>query len=372
MALSAYPPVSVITCTRNRAAGIHQAARAILASDYPDFELLVVDESDDAATRDALGSLDRELYDRSEAQRFSAAEPWVGESGTLAPRRAGFPLRHLPLAARGKAHALNHALQHARGEYLALTDDDCEMAPDCLSLIVAAFESNDRIGAVFGNVAAGAHDETLEHVPVRQIEQSETISQAADFLRISTRRSAPWLNFGIGANMAVRTDALRAIGGWDPCIGPGEKFGSGDDHDLAFRILRAGHAVHFCPGARVLHHGARPRSGLRRDYHRFGRGFGAAFVKQLKCGALYHGSARTVPFHLARLCAGSLSGQRSESAAFLGGWVSGFCAGLLCPIDQRTNRFQVTAEKGERPERNSVHAELSVTSSDFSPAREDR
>ena len=58
--------------------------------------------------------------------------------------------------------------------------------------------------------------------------------------------------------MAMRAAALKKIQGWDDCIGPGEKFGSGDDHNIAFRLLCAGYKLHFCPQGRVVHHGVRP------------------------------------------------------------------------------------------------------------------
>jgi len=83
--------------------------------------------------------------------------------------------------------------------------------------------------------------------------------------------------------MAMRAAALKKIQGWDDCIGPGEKFGSGDDHNIAFRLLCAGYKLHFCPQARVVHHGVRPLTYMRQEERRFGHGFGASYVKYLRC-----------------------------------------------------------------------------------------
>jgi GT2 family glycosyltransferase len=308
----AHPEISVIVCTRNHAGGIVNAVHSILASHYPRFELLLVDESDDNATADAL-----------------------------APLRQNNPrLRYLRLGEQGKARALNHALHHARGQYLALTDDDCEMAPDCLSAMVAAFEADPSVAIIFGDVApsrpAGAH----EHIPKYRFYETHAIRSPADFLKIRIRRGGAWLNFGIGANMAVRAAALRAIGGWDPCIGPGEKFGSGDDHDVAFRLLLAGHGVQFSPSPRVVHYGMRLRSDLGRYTRRIGRGFGAACVKHLKCGVLYRGSGRALMFHAMTFCSEALHRRRSEGASFVRGWLSGFFRGLFHPVDKRTGCFK--------------------------------
>ena len=52
---------------------------------------------------------------------------------------------------QGKSFALNCALAHARGEILALTDDDVLPAPDWLARIVADFREHD-VTFVFGKV----------------------------------------------------------------------------------------------------------------------------------------------------------------------------------------------------------------------------
>ena|SRR5438105_5035469 len=306
------PPVSVIVCTRNRAREILRAANSILASDYPHFELLIVDQGDDDTAANALAPL---LNGRP-------------------------PLRYLRLASKGKAKALNYAWRHACGQYLALTDDDCEMAPDCLSTLVTAFQAEPRLGVIFGRVAAAPHDTSRDHIPKWDVHESNTIRRPADFVKMSPHRGAPWLNFGIGANMAIRSSALRLVEGWDPCIGPGHKFGSGDDHDLAFRLLRAGFAVSFSPAAHVIHHGARPLKKMHLDSRRVGRGFGAACIKYLKCGVLYHGSARTLPYHLVRFCLHPFSPRHFYSATFILGWLSGFQDGLVHPVNKRTQCFE--------------------------------
>jgi GT2 family glycosyltransferase len=306
------PRVSVIVCTHNRAKEILRSATSILASDYPDFELLVVDESDDGSTASALEPL----------------------------RQGTSNLRYFHLASVGKARALNHARRHARGHFLALTDDDCEMAPDCLSTVVNVFQSDPEVAIIFGDVAAASHDSAQDQIPICRIYESKTIRRTSEFLRIPVQRSAAWINFGIGANMAIRSAALNAVEGWDPCIGPGEKFGSGDDHDLAFRLLRAGKALHFCPDARVVHHGVRQRALSERDAERVGRGFGASWIKHLKCGSVYPGATRTLSFNLVRLLLESLHLRRCDSAFFIRGWIAGLWQGLRHRVDKKTLRFE--------------------------------
>jgi hypothetical protein len=70
-----------------------------------------------------------------------------------------------------------------------------------------------------------------------------------------------------GCNMAFRTDALEAIGGFDPqfCV-------AGDDVDICWRLRDAGETLGFSPAALVWH---QPRNSVR-AFMRQQRGYGAA------------------------------------------------------------------------------------------------
>lgn len=54
MTASAPPSVSVIVATRNRNGNVVRTVRSVLDNEYPEFELIVVDQSDDDTTRVAL------------------------------------------------------------------------------------------------------------------------------------------------------------------------------------------------------------------------------------------------------------------------------------------------------------------------------
>jgi hypothetical protein len=70
-----------------------------------------------------------------------------------------------------------------------------------------------------------------------------------------------------GCNMAFRTDALRAIGGFDPRFSV-----AGDDVDICWRLQRQGWKLGFSPSAVVWHH----RRNSVRGYWRQQRGYGKA------------------------------------------------------------------------------------------------
>src|SRR5262249_48853989 len=156
-----------------------------------------------------------------------------------------------------------------------------------------------------------------------RILQPRTIRKVREFLKMPGQRE-----FGMGANMVVRADRLAEWNGWDPCIGPGSKFGSGDDHDLAIRALAAGCAIHFCPEARVIHYGFRRWESVPRDLQRIGFGFGATFAKELRCGTLYVGSLRMLGYFVGQALLRAARLQRPRGLALPRGWLRGLLAGM--------------------------------------------
>ncbi len=301
------PLVSVVVCTRNRGDNVVHTARAVLASDYPHLELLIMDQSDDAATRAALSPL-------------------------IAQERR---LRYFKLDLPGKPRALNRAHQEALGRYLALTDDDCEPEPGWIHALVAAFQSDPRIGCLFGEVAAGPHDSTRGRVYDNQIAASHSIAGLREFWKMPGM-----VDFGLGANMAVRADVLTTLHGWDPCIGPGAKFGSGDYHDLTVRILLAGYTVHFCAEARVTHYGFRTWDQIANDLVRMGFGQGAVVAKYLRCGTVYYGPLRVLRHTVGQCVNRALHRERPLGLAFPRSWLRGLIAGCRHPVDRQLRCFR--------------------------------
>jgi GT2 family glycosyltransferase len=255
------PAVSVLVCTINRRDNVVPTIRSIQQCGYEDFELLVLDQSKDDSTEQAVRALCRE-------------DPRI-------------VLVRLPLP--GKPRALNAGRALARAPYLALTDDDCEVEKGWLAAIVQTFDADPTVGLVYGDVTAGPHDTSEGFIPICRIERPEKIGRLRDFLTMPN-----WQHFGIGASMALRASVLDRVGGWDECIGPGTKFGSGDDNDIAVKVLRAGPRIAFVPEARVVHHGFRFWKSSKADAKRTGFGLGAIFAKHLRCGTVYPGAFRAV------------------------------------------------------------------------------
>jgi cellulose synthase/poly-beta-1,6-N-acetylglucosamine synthase-like glycosyltransferase len=131
--LSAVPSVTLLVAVMNEIDVIERCVRSMVGSDYPDLEVVVVDDASTDGTAERLTELAAEL---------------------------GFTLVALP-ANRGKKHALVEGARRAHGEVIGFTDSDCVLAPDALRRCVAALVAHPGLGAVSGHARALNADQSL-------------------------------------------------------------------------------------------------------------------------------------------------------------------------------------------------------------------
>jgi GT2 family glycosyltransferase len=240
--------VTVCICTRNRGASIVATLRSVAALDYPDFDVVILDQSA-----------------RDDTER--AIRPTVAGDARFRYHRS---------RTRGLSTARNLLVAQARGPIVAFTDDDCVVAPGWLSHLVAAFRANPDVGEICGPVVAAPYDETAGFVPTSEI---------TTVRRITTRWLA-WRDCGIGANMAFRLNALRRVGPFDEVLSAGAPLYSGEDIDMTYRMLRAGFSVLDLPGLSVVHSGFRSWEVGTRHMREAGISVGACYLKHLRLGDL--------------------------------------------------------------------------------------
>jgi glycosyltransferase involved in cell wall biosynthesis len=108
------PRVSIVIAARNEAGTIEPALRSVLALDYPNREIVVVDDRSDDGTGAILDRLAREHAELRIVHLDSLPPGWIG-----------------------KNHALYEGTRRATGEYLLLTDADVVIAPSTLRRAVA-------------------------------------------------------------------------------------------------------------------------------------------------------------------------------------------------------------------------------------------
>jgi GT2 family glycosyltransferase len=232
-------------CTKDRSESLLAALASVVNVDYPHFEIIIVDQSANSATACAI-------------------EPLLSDTR----------IRYIRTDTVGKGRACNIALAEARGEIVAYTDDDCTVPRDWLTQLVAAFAQDPQISLVFCNVTAGEHDTSKGYIPAFEVRENKIIRRLKETLN----------GIGLGAGMAVKREALQKVGGFDNSLGPGARFKSGEDHDIAVRLLLEGHWLYQTRDTHVVHYGFRSWSEGRAHTRRDLFSCGAFTVKPLKCG----------------------------------------------------------------------------------------
>lgn len=199
------PKVSIVVASYNGSRTLHACLDSLARLNYPNYEVILVDD----------GSTD--------------ATPHLA---TLYPS-----VRYLRQQNMGLSVARNVGIQNAAGEIVAFTDDDCRADEDWLYYLVGDLLKGEFVGiggpnflppedsavaaAVMASPGGPAHvmlnDREAEHIP--------------------------------GCNMAFYRWALLEIGGFDPIFRK-----AGDDVDICWRLQQAGFAIGFSPSAFVWHY----------------------------------------------------------------------------------------------------------------------
>jgi GT2 family glycosyltransferase len=251
------PKISVVIATRNRTASLALTLDSLLASTYGNFEIVVVDNApSDHATADLI----QQTYSQHPQVRYVREE------------QPGLALAH------------NRGLQEINAPLVAFTDDDVLVDCHWLAEIVKNMQSDPQIGCVTGMIAP-AEIETPAQGWIEQFGFSKGFTRRVFDLH-SHRPNNPLHPyaagaFGSGANMAFRTSALYAIGGFDPALGAGSTALGGDDLESFFQIIVKGYKLVYEPAALVHHWHRRDYAGLRRQAYGYGVGLTAYLTKTL-------------------------------------------------------------------------------------------
>jgi O-antigen biosynthesis protein len=217
-----WPRVSVVVCTHNGARTLPECLGGVGRLDYPDFELIVVDDGSSDASA-AIARAHGAIVVRTEHRGLSAA------------RNAG--------------------VERASGEIIAFLDDDAYPDVDWLRYVAALLRANGHGG--IGGPNLPPHDDGV-------VAECVAAAPGGPIHVLISDREAEHVP---GCNMAFRKSALEHIGGFD------ERFrAAGDDVDVCWRLQEAGWTLGFSAGAVVLH---RRRDSVRR-YLRQQYGYGKA------------------------------------------------------------------------------------------------
>ena len=217
----AWPRISVVVCSYNGARTIRETLEHLAKVEYPNFEVIVVDD----------GSTD--------------------ETPAIAVE---YDVRLIRTENGGLSRARNVGMMAATGEIISYLDDDAYPDPHHLHYLAEAFRGD--CAAVGGpNLPPpGDHGvaQAVAHAPGGPLHvlTSDTVAEHIP-----------------GCNFAVRRDWLLKIGGFDPSFRV-----AGDDVDACWRLQEAGGVIGFHHAALVWHH---RRDSVTR-YLKQQRGYGRA------------------------------------------------------------------------------------------------
>jgi O-antigen biosynthesis protein len=199
------PKVSVVVATYNGARTLKVCLDSLTRLNYPDYEVIVVDDGSSDASPEI-------------AQRYPQ-------------------FHYLRQANHGLAVARNSGIAAARGEIIAFTDSDCRADPDWLYYLVG-----DLLAHNFDGI--GGHN----FLPPEDSATSAAVMAAPGGPAhvMFTDREAEHVP---GCNMAFYRRALIGVGGFDPVFRR-----AGDDVDVCWRLLEHGYRIGFSSSGFVWHY----------------------------------------------------------------------------------------------------------------------
>jgi GT2 family glycosyltransferase len=217
-----WPKASVVVCAYQAQTTIQECLRSLMDLNYPDYEVLVVDD---------------------------------GSTDATAELAAEFPVCVISGGRLGLSGARNLGLEHANGEIVAYMDADARADEDWLAHLVVALDPPDAAGV------GGPNLSPPEDPPVAQCVSRAPGGPVHVLLDNERAEHVP------GCNMAFWRERLVEIGGFDPIYRT-----AGDDVDVCWKLQNLGYSVRFHPAAIVWHHA---RGGVR-DFWRQQVGYGKA------------------------------------------------------------------------------------------------
>ncbi|MBX9743530.1 MAG: glycosyltransferase [Chthoniobacterales bacterium] len=215
------PKVSIIVCSYNGGQTLEACLRSLKKIDYPDYEVIVVDDGSTDNTKEIL-----------------ARHPWV---------------HAIVQSNQGLSVARNVGAAAATGEILAYTDSDCMADPDWLFYLVGTLLSGDYAGVGGPNVSPPAenwHQACVAAAPggPNHVLLTDVVAEHIP-----------------GCNMAFHRWAFDRIGGFDP-----EYRKAGDDVDFCWRLQQENLVIAFSPAAIVWHYRRFTLKAFRKQQEGYG------------------------------------------------------------------------------------------------------
>lgn len=235
------PAISVVVCTRDRPLLLEQCLDSLRQLDYPNYDVLVVDN----------------------CSRNKAVAEVVSKSG----------FRYTREDRSGLDWARNRGIKESYHDIIAFIDDDARATKGWLRGIARGFESPE-IMAVTGNVLAAEIETPAQNDFERYGGMSKGFVSYTIRIEDLGAKAIFWAsNWGVGANMAFRRQLFNNIGYFDVSLDVGTPTNGAGDIELFFRTVSHGYSLRYEPTAIVRHLHRRDRATLNKQIYNNGRSF---------------------------------------------------------------------------------------------------
>jgi len=142
----------------------------------------------------------------------------------------------------------NIGIEHAQGDHIAFIDGDAVAAPDWLEQIRGAFENSNAVGVGGPDLLP---EDSSELARMIGLVMTSPLASGG-FLNPSTQHTMldeeRWVEHIPTVNLCLKRTSFDEVGLFD------ENFVKGQDLELSYRIVQAGHKLLYSPRIRVVHY----------------------------------------------------------------------------------------------------------------------
>lgn len=226
--------ISMVMGTLNRRELMERAVESILAQTHADFEIIIVDQSDES-NEDIEKKDDR--------------------------------IKYLHINERGLSLARNIGIRMASGEIIGLMDDDAVYDCNILGMASAIFEEDDKLGFISGQI-----------IDINNIGKEQKSAPQRILNRIS------FFKYCLSAALFIRKQAINGLF-FDEDLGIGRYLGSAEESDLVLQIMYRKMKGMYVPNLHVYHAMQNGRADIPKidlnKHKSYCRGYGAFCAKHI-------------------------------------------------------------------------------------------